>query len=70
MTRAAGLGDEPRRIFEELGKIRLVDVVLPTRDKHIEIRRRCVARPTDHQAILLDRLGLRLPRQLKVEPPV
>jgi transposase len=70
MTRAAGLGDEPRRIFEELGKIRLVDVVLPTRDKNIEIRRRCVARPTDHQAILLDRLGLRLPRQLKVEPPV
>jgi transposase len=68
MTRAAGLGDEPRRIFEELGKICLVDVVLPTRDKNLEIRRRCVARPTDHQAILLDRLGLRLPRQLKVEP--
>ncbi len=70
MTRAAGLGDEPRRIFEELGKIRLVDVVLPTREKNIEIRRRCVARPTDHQAILLDRLGLSLPRQLKVESPV
>ena len=41
-------------------------VVLPTREKKVEIRRRCVARPTDHQAILLDRLGLRLPRQLKV----
>lgn len=68
MTQAAGLGDEPRRIFEELGKINLVDVVLPTRQKKVEIRRRCVARPTDHQAILLDRLGLRLPRQLKVEP--
>jgi transposase len=68
MTQAAGLGDEPRRIFEELGKINLVDVVLPTREKNVEIRRRCVARPTDHQAILLDRLGLRLPRQLKVEP--
>jgi len=67
MTQAAGLGDEPRRIFEELGKINLVDVVLPTRQKNVEIRR-CVARPTDHQAILLDRLGLRLPRQLKVEP--
>ncbi len=70
MTQAAGLGDEPRRIFEELGKIQLVDVVLPTRQKKVEIRRRCVARPTDHQAILLDRLGLRLPRQLKVEPPM
>jgi len=68
MTQAAGLGDEPRRIFEELGKINLVDVVLPTRQKKVEIRRRCVARPTDHQAILLDRLGLRLPRQLNVQP--
>jgi len=68
MTKAAGLGDEPRRIFEELGKIRMVDVVLPTREKKTEIRRRCVARPTDHQTILLDRLGLRLPRQLKVAP--
>ena len=31
MVQAAGLGDELRRIFEELGKISLVDVVLPTR---------------------------------------
>ena len=68
MTQAAGLGDEPRRIFEELGKISLVDVVLPTRQKSVEIRRRCISRPTDHQAILLDRLGLHLPRQLRVEP--
>ncbi len=63
MTKSAGLGDEPRRIFEELGKISVVDVVLPTRDG-VDIRRRCIRRPTDHQAILLDRLGLTLPRQL------
>jgi transposase len=63
MAKAGGLGDEPRRIFEELGKISLVDVVLPTR-KGPEIRRRCVRRPTDHQAILLDRLSLTLPRQV------
>jgi transposase len=56
----AGLGHEPRRIFEDLGKIRLVDVVLPTR-QGTEIRKRCVTRPTDHQAILLQRLRLRLP---------
>jgi transposase len=56
----AGLGHEPRRVFEELGKIRMVDVVLPTRQGP-EIRKRCVTRPTDHQAILLQRLGLRLP---------
>ena len=64
MAKAAGLGDEPRRIFDELGEISLVDVVLPTR-KGPEIRRRCVRRPTDHQTILLDRLGLTLPRQIK-----
>jgi transposase len=64
ITKAAGLGDEPRRIFEELGKISLVDVVLPTR-KGVNIRRRCVRQPTEHQAILLSRLGLEMPGQLK-----
>jgi len=64
MTKTAGLGDEPRRIFEELGEISLVDVVLPTR-KGINIRRRCVRKPTEHQAILLSRLGLNLPGQIE-----
>ena len=63
MTKAAGLGDEPRRIFEELGDITLVDVVLPTRIGTV-IRRRCVRRPTDHHAILLQRQGLSLPLQI------
>jgi transposase len=58
----AGLGHESRRVFEELGKIKLVDVVLPTR-QGVEIRKRCVTRPTDHQAILLQHLGLRFPSQ-------
>jgi len=64
MVRAAGLGDEPRRVLDELSKISLVDVVLPTRTG-VAIRRRSVTRPTDHQAILLHRMGLRLPRQVK-----
>ena len=63
MAKAGGLGDEPRRIFDELEQISLVDVVLPTRNG-VEIRRRCVRRPTDHQAILLERLSLNLPRQV------
>jgi len=37
--------------------------VLPMRDG-TEIRRRCVTRPDDHQAILLQRLGLNLPSSL------
>ena len=57
----AGLGDEPRRVFDELGRIELVDVVLPTR-QGTEIRRRCITEPTDHQAILLTRLKMRLPK--------
>jgi transposase len=56
----AGLGHESRRVFEELGKIQLVDVVLPTRQGG-EIRRRCVTQPTEHQAILLTHLRLNLP---------
>lgn len=65
MCRIAGLGDEPRKVFEELAEITLVDVALPTR-KGITIRKRCVSRPTGHQAILLHRLGLRLPSALKM----
>jgi transposase len=65
MCRRASLGDEPRRVLEELGRIRLVDVVLPTRDG-TEIRKRCVTRPDDHQSILLHQLGLNLPAGLAV----
>gem|GEM_PF-6971907 len=54
---------EPRRVLEEIGKVRLVDVVLPTR-QGVEIRRRCVTRPDDHQQILLQKLGLNLPEQM------
>jgi transposase len=60
----AGLGDEPRKIFAELQQISLVDVVLPTR-AGISIRKQCVSRPTDHQAILLQRLGLEVPARLE-----
>ena len=60
----AGLGDEPRRVLDELAQIQMGDVVLPTRDSR-EIRKRCVAKPTKHQAILLQCLGLRLPTHLR-----
>ena len=60
----AGLGDEPRKIFAELQQISLVDVVLPTR-AGVSIRKRCVSRPTEHQAILLQRLGLEIPAHIE-----
>lgn len=65
LCRQAGLGDEPRRVLQELSRIKLVDVVVPT-DSGLEIRRRCVTRPDDHQAILLQHLALTLPSQLLV----
>jgi len=60
----AGLGSDPRRVLAELGDIRLIDVVLPTRGG-VEIRKRCVTRPTDHQQILLQHLRLQLPAGIK-----
>lgn len=63
--RNAGLGDEPRKILAELQQIGLVDVVLKTRTG-TEIRKRCVTKPTDHQAILLQRLGFTMPQRLEI----
>jgi transposase len=65
LCRQAGLGDEPRRVLDELAEIRVVDVVLPTRDG-VDIRQRCISRPTEHQQILLDRLKLQLPSRLPI----
>lgn len=66
LCQKAGLGDEPRRVLTELSDIRMVDVVLPT-DTGREIRNRCVARPSEHQRILLDKLGLRLPTRIRLD---
>ena len=63
IAKAAGLGDEPRQILDELREIRIADVVAPTRDGH-EIRKRCVIQPTKAQQLLLSRLKLDLPTHL------
>jgi hypothetical protein len=59
----AGLGSEPRRILAEISEIRSMDVVLPTRSG-LEIRTRCVSRPSDHQGIILEKLRLKLPSKI------
>jgi len=61
----AGLGDEPRKVLDEIGQIQTVDVLMPTRCGRV-IRKRCVARPTEHQALLLYKLGLSLPHHLEM----
>ena len=61
----AGLGNSPRTILEELARIQSHDVVLPTAT-HGDIRLRCVTRPDPVQAALIDRLGIVLPKRLRL----
>jgi transposase len=61
----AGLGNSPRTILEELARIQSHDVVLPTAT-HGQIRLRCVTQPDPAQAALLDRLGIILPKRLRL----
>jgi transposase len=63
MCKRAGLGDEPRRVFDEIKKICMVDVVLTTTEGK-ELKIRTVPRPDKPLQILLHKLGLRLPERL------
>jgi transposase len=61
----AGLGNSPRTILEELARIQSHDVVLPT-TTHGQLRLRCVTQPDTAQSMLLDRLGLVLPKRMRL----
>jgi len=64
--RRAGLGNSPRTILDEIGRLQSVDVVLPlAEEREREIRIRCVVRPDRAQSLLIDRLGLELPTRLR-----
>ncbi len=62
----AGLGNSPSTVLEELARIQSHDVVLPTAT-HGQIRLRCVTQPDAAQAALLDRLGIVLPKRMRLE---
>jgi transposase len=67
----ADLGNGPRTVLEEIGRIQSIDVVLPLAEEPArELRLRCVVRPDPAQALLLDRLGLKLPERLRLPPDV
>jgi len=66
LCEAAGLGNSARKVLDELKSMQLVDVVLPTREG-VDIRKRCVAQPTAHQAILLQYLKMSPPKSLKMQ---
>src|SRR6516165_2039656 len=62
----AGLGNSPRTVLEELARIQSHDVILPN-PTHGDIRLRCIAQPDDAQALLLDRLGIVLPKRMRAD---
>jgi transposase len=64
----ADLGNSPRTILDELSRIQSHDVVLPTAT-HGQIRLRCVTQPDAAQAALLDRLGIVLPKRMRIAEP-
>jgi transposase len=61
----AGLGNSPRTVLEELARIQSHDIVLPTAT-HGQIQLRCVTQPDPAQAALLDRLGIVLPKRMRI----
>jgi transposase len=61
----ANLGNSPRFILEELRQVQSVDVVIPIVDGP-EVKVRCVIKPNEEQAALLDRLGIELPKRLAI----
>ena len=64
VCKKAGLGNEPRKVFDEIAQVKVVDVVMPTK-QGVAIRQRCIAQPTKPQAVLLQRLQLHLPQRMK-----
>jgi hypothetical protein len=66
--RRAGLGNSPRTVLEELARIQSHDVVLPTATLG-QIRLRCVTQPDPAQAALLYRLGIVLPKRMRLAQP-
>lgn len=67
MCKRAGLGNEPRKVFDELAQIKVVDVIMPTKQGST-ITKRCIAQPAKAQSILLQKLGLHLPQYMKIYP--
>lgn len=61
----AGLGDSPRTVMEELGHIYSGDVVLPTTTGE-RIKLRSIVTPEKAQKFILQRLGVDLPRRMRI----
>jgi transposase len=63
----ARIGTSVRTLLDDLKRLVSIDVVLPT-EANRELRLRCVAQPDKDLAYLLDRMGIAIPRRLKIAP--
>lgn len=61
----AGLGRSVATLVEEFARIQSTDVIMQTTDGRT-VRLRCVVRPDRAQMILLQRMGLQLPKRLRI----
>ena len=61
----AGLGNSPRTILEEVGHIHSGDIMLPTTTGE-RIRLRSIVSPDKAQKFILQRLGIDLPRRMRI----
>jgi transposase len=66
LCKQAELGNEPRRVIEEIKTMLLIDVVLATRTG-AEIRLRCISKPEPPLAILLQQLKMKPPERLEMK---
>jgi len=62
---SSGLGNSPRTILDQFARIQTHDVVLPTAT-HGDVRPRRVAQPDPAQVALFDRLGITIPKRMKI----
>jgi transposase len=56
----------PARALDLLSRLQSADIILPTTDGH-EIRLRRITTPTPEQQLVLDQLGIRLPKRLSFD---
>jgi len=61
----SGLGNSPRTILEEMARIQSHDVILPT-TMGTNIRLRCIAHPDEAQSAILARLGIIMPKRMRI----
>ena len=61
----AGLGNPPRTILEEFRQIQSGDIMLPTITGEV-IHLRSIVSPEKAQKFILQRLGLELPKRMRV----